>query len=619
MPQSGQIVPQYQHPYTATYINDNTVFTDITAPAVNGIRSIFVFASQKGRDGKLLKFSSITDFLEEYGNPNFKLFGQPNYMPYAALNTGVVEAFCMRVMPSDAAYANLVIIAKVKVVTDSGTTPVNKLQVRFEAYNHTNVTSKKDLINLTELMLDETPDTDGYKTYPLYVVNYQGRGACGNAFRIRMVSSAQMDKENNYKNYQLDVYEVQNTLQQKESFIGSVYPDALDSDASLFFDDVVNDDENGSKKIEISVIPDSFQSIFDLYSTDVDPSTDLTIETFDLFTGTDKTTGDALSNITFATSETGYIALDTPAGVPFGGGADGSFDYNTADLSTREEAMNNAYISAFNGDFDLTIRSKRRAPADVLFDAGYADEVKTALVSFATKRYDAMLYLDAGLLTTISDALTWGTSMKNVADRIISKHFQSFKIRDPFSGKNVSVTYTYYMAQQLPLHLKNNGNHIPFVGVNYTVLSGAIKNTLQPFVDADDEDTKEKLYLLKLNYVVAQAENTYIRGTQGTAQNIMSDLSEENNVLVLLEIKRALENMVSALTYNFADPAEQARFKKDGDRLINPYRGIKLQDAVIDFKMSDWEKQRSILHCYLAIICRTLDKRNIVEIDINPR
>ena len=35
--------------------------------------------------------------------------------------------------------------------------------------------------------------------------------------------------------------------------------------------------------------------------------------------------------------------------------------------------------------------------------------------------------------------------------------------------------------------------------------------------------------------------------------------------------------------------------------------------------MNAWEAERSIMHCYVAIQFRTLNKRTIIEIDVNKR
>lgn len=618
MPQQGQIIPEWLHPHTETYINDNSVFQDVAAPTVDGIQGIFVFTSGKGRDNKLINKDSRTNYTDEFGKPNYKLFGQPGFMPYNFLSSGKARAWCMRIMPPDATYSNSVVLAKVKVDHVTGSTPLTRLLVRFEIVNISSISDSGELLALAELLKVTDPDADGFLTYPLFVVNSLGRGVYGDSFRYRISTAVQADKENAFKNYRFEVYELENTLNRKEVFEASIGTDAIIGVQSIFVEDVINDTETGSTRINVMTIQESFISIFNMYTTSVDPATTLTLDTFDFLYGHTKD-GAALTGIAYDTANANYVALDSPSAIPLSGGNDGAFTYSPNTLANRDTAINTEYQKAFRGDTDRTILSKRRAPAQFIFDAAYDASVKTELINLIIARYDAYGFVDAGILNTITDALAWGDSMKGFADRIFSKEFQNYTTRDPFTGKLITVTPTYLYASQLPIHFANVGNHIPFTGETYAPLTGHIKNSMIPVIDADDGDNQEKLYLLHLNYFQTIKENLYVRGTQSTSQSFFSDLSEENNMYVLLELKRLIENMVSGLTYQFADQAERNRFKETAQRLINPYIGIKISSGSVDFQMSAWEQERSILHCYLGVTFRTIDKRGIIEIDVNKR
>lgn len=618
MPQPGQVIPYWLHPHTQTIINDNTEFVEQVASSEEFVRSLFIFTSPKGRDGQILDFRDHVSWEDEYGKPDFKLYGQPAYMPYNALKTGVVKAWCMRVMPDDATYSNLIIVAKVKVENGPIATPTPKLVVRFEAHFHSDIKTKEEIDQLTELMIDEDPDADGFMTYPIMVFYSQGRGAYGNAFRVRLVQAIQADRDTGFKNYRVEIYELINSLKRKELFEVSLYPDALVGNTSIFAPDVLEDSDRGSKKLGVSVLTHCIENIFNLYKEQVDPSTTLDLKTFDLLIGKDMD-GRNLPGIIYDTTHPDYVALDMVEGIPLSGGDDGSFKLNPDDPSIRESAIDEAYIKAFRGDFDKAVLSKRMTPSEYILDAGYSEDVKKQLINLIIKRGDAHGFIDAGILHTHTDAIAWGESMKSFGDRIISKEFQHFKTRDPFSGRPIPVTITYFYTTALPLHIIRNGIHVPFTGANNATLTGAIKNTLRPLVDADDLEAKEQLYLLRLNYFQTIAENTFVRGTQSTSQNIWSDLTEENNMRVLLEAKRKIEEMVSALTYNFAEKEDQRRFKEDAARLFANDVGVKFRSFEIEFGMNPWEEERSILHCYLALVFRTMAKRNIIEIDINKR
>jgi len=139
MPRSGQIIPKFLHPSEETYINDNTVFTD-SASGNSGPRFLHVFTSPKGIDNKLIEKRSVGAWVDEFGFPDYRNYGQPGYMPYSTLSTQYARSWSMRVMPENAAYSNMILTASVKVDTTVPATP--KLKVKFNLVNKTNLTDK---------------------------------------------------------------------------------------------------------------------------------------------------------------------------------------------------------------------------------------------------------------------------------------------------------------------------------------------------------------------------------------------------------------------------------------------------------------------------------------------
>jgi hypothetical protein len=536
-------------------------------------------------------------------------------MPYAYLKSGNAKVWCKRLMPADALYANIVVLAKVKVDTTVEASP--KLIIKHTAVRLNSFSSSNQFSILVDALKVTEADSDGYKTYPLFAARMLGKGEYGNTFRIRTSSSIQSDEDYGVRCYRFEVLDSSGGLSCVEPFIGSFYPDAYYDTNSLYLYDKINDKENGSIKIELYVCEDSFEDIFNLYKTSVDTDTTLTLDTIDLLFGKDMT-GVALTDIVIKDTETGAAAPDAIEGIPLSGGDDGSFKATT-DTATRTTAINDEYINVLKGTTDKSIASKRKMPVDVLMDANYADEVKKEFVSLLIKRYDAFGYIDGGILQTIDSAITWAQTFTNLGDKIFSKDFQHFMIKDPFSGKNIPMTMTYFYAQCLPLHFRNPGNQIPFVGELYTLLTGVIKDSLKPFVDADDDDIIEELYKLRVNYYECIAEGKYIRGTQTTSQNIWSDLSEEHNMHVLLEMKRILENEVNSKSYSFNELDDRNKFTEKAKRLMAPFINKKVRTCDVYFASNAFEEERSILHCYLSIVFKSISKRNIVEIDINKR
>lgn len=696
MPRQGQIIPEYLVPHVKTYINDNSIFEDATAADTDeGIRLLSVFASPKGRDKVALTFNNPASFIEEFGTPNFALYGQPMYNAYAALQSGNAIVHCMRVMPDDATYSNLVIIAEVTQNDDA-----QKIEVKFTSKAIPDITDGDTFAMVAQgLTVDElpplpdvtppnpgenldgteedledagttdTPAADRVLKFPIIAVRAKGRGAYGNTLRIRFTSDTLSDQDNQYKNYIAEVLDSDTGLSKKESMSGSLYQDAVISKQSIFFDDVVNDPTNGSAKLEITILSDNLEAIHNLYKGQIQPNEDIEpLTTFDFLNGYTKE-GKAIDHYEVVA---GSISLDRADGLVLATGNDGSFsgviptpENTVADLVElyalsadttevgsiayvtgtdeyyelmdatqigsadgwmlknydRQAAIDAEYIKAFGGTdgYDKAIRSKRRTPAELILDANYSEPVKRAMVECALKRYDARCVLDCGILSTATQVIHFLDEIANIDDFIISKETQNYIIRDPFNGKRINVTSTYYIAENLPTHIMTFGSQTPFVGQGYALLSGHVRNSIKPMIDADDLETKEEIYTRRANYFECIAEDTFVRGAQGTSQTVWSDLSEENNVTVLLEMKRMLEDFVSSKLYNFAEAEDRKSFTDSADRMFMDYKSTKVRDYNVYFDMNAFEEERSILHCYLSVTFRTLAKRGIIEIDINKR
>lgn len=622
-----QILLNYEHPHIKTVINDNTAVSEVLTEVTSGVRFLNVFTSKKGRDGVFLKFNDENAFIEEYGTPNFHQHGQPIYNALASLKTRNAECYCMRVMPEDAAYSNLLVSVKYKI--DNETDPDNPVMLlKHEFSTQDGLVDKTNIDSVVDKIGSEDPDADGYITLPLMGFYSLGRGEYGNGFRVRLSNIISKNKRQLNKTYRLEVLDTENGLERKEMFEASLYDAAVYKNNSLFYEDVVNDDSKGSTKINMYVNPYAVEYLYDIYKTEIDPETTVDIRMFDVLFGV-TAQNNPIKGLERQTNFDGFIAVDRVEGINLNGGTDGTLTVAPVSMfnvlssprmsEDRETALNNLYLKAFKGEINKAILSKRRTPARFILDAGYSEEVKKEMVNLALKRYDAHLHLDAGLLYNVEEAIGWGQMMSaEVTDRIVSKNFQHYQIKDPYNGKKIPVTVTYFLASVLPKHISNIGDHIPVTGENYAKLNNIVKNSLMPFIDADELDLKEELYDLRLNYFECLQENTFVRGTQQTAQEEETDLSEEHNVYMLLEMKRIVENRVSSMIYDFGEADDRVRFQQDCDNALKSYRH-KVKSYEVEFTTTPYETERGILHCRLAVVYKTINKRGIIEIDINKR
>lgn len=333
-------------------------------------------------------------------------------------------------------------------------------------------------------------------------------------------------------------------------------------------------------------------------------------------------------------SDEELVNFGSTLGVVLSGGYDGYFESPRVEETvvvnggvgtlTRKEwtladEEEECFIKAFNGTYDKRILSSKRIPCDAFFDANYSLPVKKVLAELGIVRH-TLTYLDTGIIPSYTTTTT--TKLLNdysVFDNyLISKNLQHYSVKEPSTGKRVKVTISYFLGQIYAPHYQVNGFEVPLVKT-YARLSGHVPNSLEPSIEDFETDLKELFYENRFNYFETIGENVYQRATQITSQTVDSDLIEESNVNVLSVLKNGVEEIINDGLYNFTSATERQRLKDVVSAKYEPWIGQKVESLSVDFAVSEYEAEHSIIHCYIAVQFRALQKRAIVEIDLNKR
>ena len=546
----------YAFPHTEVNIYDQSQITVQRASISDGTRMLFVFRSPRGEDGKLTAVKTVDELVSKFGIGDIATYGQPLMNCRRALSTGVVTADCLRIAAPDATRANMYVYAAYKMVDVEDT---QVLSVRFYTASELKVMSdlepstveEKGMIDINTLgekaeeLRPEAPE--GYTMVYLMAIASKGRGAYGNNLGIRISSDSRSDRENDYKNYYLQVYESDTLI---ESTHISFYDNAITDSETLFADSVINDPETGSANIQIVTNPAGFVELANAYKTNVldklkDPELEkyassiglsnlkdtsnpedpwnvlkgymaLDASNFDYFLGINKflQTKVTVANrsaiyryqVEPSGSAEGVVALTDLTGVDMAGGTDGMFDAEANRETDVTTAINAAYEYAFDPDeipmekteeytangwvaaVDRSIYSKTRWPIDLILDANYDYTIKNAIASLCARRGDCMAGLDlcTGIETSsdILNRLIYIDSATSNRNCFVDAY--QMKIRDPISKKIVEVTSTYWMAGAYPANFdQNNGKHIPLAGGAYGTIEmdELVKNSIFPIFD----------------------------------------------------------------------------------------------------------------------------------------
>lgn len=520
-----------------------------------------------------------------------------------------------------------------------------------------------------------------YATHALLRAYDSGRGDFGNFYRFRISKEETYQKEYGIKFYNFETLSTENGNKKISNYVGCAVTSSKYNNATLI-NDIIDDQDVGTYPVKFNIDESVVEGVYDKYIewceayitdlkttsaslvseyddaaaiahtrpsseliagaeniteseeafltrynaiwkkiNDLTANSNINIDEFDIFFGQNIAGID--SGIVIRNPATTPFAVDINAanGNKFKYGSNGSsFSYDFSDNSFVT-ALTSCYEKAFDGTYDKRILSAQRIPVHALFDANYPDSVKQKMVDLCIARNDGLVYLDAGIISKFTNDNIDALIKRFVAmgnDNKISRNIQHYYIKEPTSKKRIPVTISYFLAYQYTNHVINNGAHIPFVK-SYARLSGHIRDTLYPTIDNYEYEFKKILTENRFNYFETIGDNVFQRATQNTAQSKNSDLLEENNIATLYELKRAIETDITNRLYDFSDADVRSSFKDYEDARFASWKNSKIKDFSIDFRMNEWEADRSILHCYLSVTFRGLMKRAILEIDINKR
>lgn len=316
-------------------------------------------------------------------------------------------------------------------------------------------------------------------------------------------------------------------------------------------------------------------------------------------------------------NDTNIVDFNSAKGLELVNGTDGYF---ANPRTTYDEEVEICMNNAFAGEYDKKILSSKRMPLTIIFDANYPFSVKQTLADLVLTRNACPVRFDAGIIDTLSSAAvnTLITKFASFNDKLESVDIHNYELKESSTNKHCVVTINYFLASRFCQHYNTNGYHIPFVK-SITQLTGHIRDSLRPVVEDYNSDLKEKLYDNRFNYFECIRENVFQRAVQNTRQSATTDLLEENNVLILCELKKEVEYDLQGQIYNFADDAIRTAFVNYENAKYANWNSRIVQTISFSFATSEYEFDHSILHLYVAVVFRGLTKRVIVEIDINKR
>lgn len=519
-------------------------------------------------------------------------------------------------------------------------------------------------------------DEEGYTQAEIMTVRAAGRGSYGDNYYLRIQKDTSYEKEFGIKLYKFEIDNNESGFTNEANYVGAaVTSSKYFSEGVTLINDVLDDVEAGVAPLDIRVNEDNVEVVYDEYikfakqlhkdlieyyashqEAEVEALIEATedsnlpaLDEFDIFFGLypDSTESHpAIKFIEKLTSDVdvradGYKAADytntdvvdfqSAAGLHIINGTNGYFDNPRTEsvktdagtkqvVWTKEQEIEDCYKKAYNGTYDKKILSKARMEINALFDANYPYSVKLIIADLVGIRKDCRAFLDTGIVNTLSGSnFKTLKSLYGIFDNYdISVDIHNYKVTDPDTGKKCNVTISYFNSANYADHINAGRFYIPMVK-DYCQLSGHVRDSLLPVIDDYESELKEMLKQARLNYYEPIADNVFQRAIQNTTQADDSDCLEENNIAILHVLLNTIEKDANSELYNFADADTRTTFINYEKAKFENWAGVYVESWDLSFATSQYEFNHQILHLYLSLTFRGLNKVVICEVDLNKR
>ena len=560
---------------TTFNIVDQSTIPEIQPTIAEQKEAVFLslITSDKGPE-EFMKVSG-KDFYDYFGNNiSFAKHGQPLLQAARIINNGGT-LMVKRLVDDASTLGNA-------HITCTATADSSKKEVKL-TFNSTSTENATDIATVYAAVNTDT----------LFTIIDIGRGVSNKSFAI--CPEYAYSKKLNYSKYSIKIMENYNTI---ETAMFNMNSSILENGNINTLNKVI---EN-SKQVRGKFHEENFNTLLEnivkaCYTangyTDVTNLNNLevaahvaTLKTKDvLFCTGSKSTEKLTLSIKNNTEAGGYtdvtivldkdgLVLNSDTGVALSNGTNGSFnEFGDAAYVTMAKNFLEGKVTDEIYDVDNYM-------IDVCVDANYPADVKTAIYDLAVFRKDFFFFRDIGTSSTLKDYDSISAHVADLDEDIyVSDCSLYYDVIDPYTKKQITVTYGYKLAELLVDHLINNRNK-PVAGLLYgMVFDDAIKGTanyipmrkpqnISGTVEIIDE--REMMQDARINYA-AYYDGSLTLDCQYTRNKIYSQLSFINNILITQQVIKAIRKECPKSRFSFLTGQDLERYSDAVNRVISKY------------------------------------------------
>lgn len=595
---------EYSHPSVSASIVDKSFFS--AAPSNTGTYLFACGRAKKGPDNVVTTLDNINDAVFKFGDPNLDELGGDLtlYNVQRWLRAGGRVHF-IRILPGDATHANLFLsIAVTNVNNDRLVYPV------LESIS--GMTS----VPTIRTMVESSPfvDQNGATRYMLGAFHTTSRGVNvdGIGVRIRLMDS--LDNTYNFRTYSLEVTgkdSLGNSTSIEGPFTVSFEPSSKDRNGeSVYYANVLN---KYSRYLKVIATPNNLTEIRD----SINSNEDVNPLHLDIMFGADRNVvgneaaihdqvifGTPLTSGLAANQQTVSVSSDLASVIRLDLGSEGTWNSNTYEL-----LMNKAY----SGEIDNTITDEKMFEVDMILDANYPSTVKRSIVNFCDNvRGDCVNVLDCGLQANVEGTIAYRNSDVGMSSFRTLIQAQDMVIDDVYTGSEIKVTSTYFLADKIPSIDNASGMQYTFCGPRRGVITGFKSINFVP-----SEMDKERLYRRQINYIERDPTRTNF-ASQLTSQVAESALSNFNNVRSLMRIQRIVKRFADDYRFEFNDNATISNMNSNLNEILKPFLSDRTCSSIsASVYSSDYDRLNKTVRIRVDLVFTGLIERIRIETAVN--
>lgn len=596
------------YPKSRFEIVNQTHISTIETVSNNAPTALYMqpYTSNKGTEEWEL-LTTFEGFTDAKGGMSFNKHGQAQLTVAQALKGGAY-VLGKRMVSEDATLANTTVLARLVKVDDI-------TYVYMYTKSGVNCGNFESACEVGYGSFDA--EAEDVTDIPLFTIAPKGRGESLLFFRINPISTASKHKKSSkYIRYSFEVMEGNETL---ESIVVTMNPEIIIDDVSQAMNIKINSNSN---QVRIKLYEDGvYKLIGELAKTAVDGDGNTIhpaeLINMDFINGYDRSGTIPVGGIVTVAQNNGsedseWVAnkpsdidvvydLADAVGIPLTNGSYGSM--TNSPMSNPEE-MEKMLLNTFGKDidsllFDSLIYDLDAYKIDAIFDCNWPVNVKNAIIDLIDFRGDMVFLADLGTKANTLDLI------KEVSEEINESSYCAlyhnyFKINDPFTKKEITVTMPYLLIDKMTNHI-SKGVGRPFAGMaNSIVFPNIIEESVNFFpVEIPGRNQKQELADININYL-SMYDGTPVMETMYVNDQEYTQLSFLHNIMAIQEIIKIIRTRCPRTRYTFLDGDDLETYIADVQAIITEY-STNFKSISCEYMADEAYEQNNIFYAVLKV------------------